>query len=188
MNIRLNLATAPLESNRRFAVGAIAVGTVGLLMMLVLSWHVYGVWRADKALRAEQARLAGDTDRLRSERRDLDLFFNQPGSIQRRDLNAFLNALIVQRSFPWTKIFADLEHSLPDGVRVVSIEPQLKGDHVELRLTIGASSDEGGLKFVRALEDSTEFSEIEVLNEARSAGNADTDHVLVALQARYSAY
>jgi Tfp pilus assembly protein PilN len=188
MNIRLNLATAPLESNRRFAVGAVAVGAVGLVAMLLLSWHVYGVWRADKVFRARQAQLAADTDRLRAERRDLDLFFNQPDNIQRRDLAAFLNGLIVQRAFPWTKIFADLEHSLPDGVRVVSIEPQLKGDHVELRLTVGASSDEGGLKFLRALEDSTEFSEIEVLNEARSSGNADADRVLVALQARYSGY
>jgi Tfp pilus assembly protein PilN len=95
--------------------------------------------------------------------------------------------MIAQRAFPWTQIFMDLERNLPDGVRVVSIEPRLAGDHLELRLTIGAKTDEGKLKFLKALEDSHEFSDIEVLGENRIGSRSGDDQVMMALNARYSA-
>lgn len=187
MNIRLNLATKPLDSNRRFAAGATTIAVVGLLAMLVLSWQAYSAWRADKVYRAEEARLQAEMGRLQAERTVLESFFNQPESVQRRDRAAFLNSLIAQRAFPWTRIFMDLERSLPEGVRVVSIEPRLVGDHLELRLLIGSANDDVKLKFLRALENSGDFSAIEVLNEGRSERPTDADHVMLSLQARYSA-
>lgn len=186
VKIRLNLATAPMESNRRFAVGSVSVGVVGVAAMLILGWHAFTVRRSNATFRVEQARLLADMDRLRSQRDDLDNFFNQPGTVQRRDLATFLNALIAQRAFPWTKIFMDLERSLPSGVRVVSIEPHLVGDHVELRLTIGALTDDGKLEFLRALEASSEFSQVQVLSEMRSTRPADTDRIVLSLLAHYS--
>ena len=187
MNIRLNLATQPLEGNRRFAVGATTVGTLGLIAMLFLSWHSYAAWRTDKAFRAEEMRLENEMGVLQTQRGTLEQFFNQPAIAQRRDRAAFLNTLIAQRAFPWTRIFMDLEQSLPEGVRVVSIEPRLVGDHLELRLLIGSSNDEVKLKFLRALEGSSDFSAIEVLNEGRSERPTDADHIVLSLQARYSA-
>src|SRR6202521_3952926 len=169
MKVRLNLATASIESNRRIAVGATTVGSIGLIAMVVLAWHGYSVWRSNNVSRAEQAQLQGDMDRLRAERSDLEAFFNMPDNVQRRDRAAFLNSLIAERAFPWTKIFMDLERSLPEGVRVINIEPRLSEGHLELRFSIGAVSDEDKLKFLKALEDSSEFSQIEVLNETRSA-------------------
>jgi len=187
MNIRLNLATRPLDSDRRFAAGATTIAVVGLVAMLILSWQAYSAWRADKAYRAEEARLQSEMNRLQANRSVLEAFFNQPENTQRRDRAAFLNSLIAQRAFPWTRIFMDLEQSLPEGVRVVSIEPRLVGDHLELRLLIGSATDEGKLKFLRALEGSSDFSGIEVLNEGRSERPTDPDHIMLALQARYSA-
>jgi hypothetical protein len=81
----------------------------------------------------------------------------------------------------------DLEQSLPEGVRVVSIEPRLVGDHLELRLVIGSLNDEVKLKFLRALEGSSDFSAIEVLNEGRSERATDADRIVLSIQARYSA-
>ena len=186
MKVRLNLATSPLESNRRFVVFASAIGIVGLLAMGVLSWNVYTVRRSNTTIRAEQTRIENDMQLLRRRRTDLETFFNRPETIQRRELSAFLNGLIAQRAFPWTQIFMDLERNLPDGVRVVSIEPRLSSDHLELKLTIGARTDDGKLRFLKALEDSRSFSEIQVLSEARIGRAGDTDQVLMALNARYS--
>lgn len=186
MKVRLNLATAPLEKNRRFVVFSSVIGTVGLVAMLLLSWNVYSMRRSNTAIRLEQARMESDMQRLRRRRAELEVFFNRPETIQRRDLSAFLNGMIAQRAFPWTQIFMDLERNLPDGVRIVSIEPRLSEDHLELRLTIGAKTDEGKLKFLRALEGSHEFSDIEVLGENRTGGHAGDDQVMMALNARYS--
>lgn len=186
MRVRLNLATSPLESNRRFVVFSSLIGSVGLIAMALLSWNVYSVRRSNTAIRAEQARTETDMQALRRRRTDLETFFNRPETVQRRELSAFLNALIAQRAFPWTQIFMDLERSLPDGVRVVSIEPRLANDHLELKLTIGARTDEGKLIFLKSLEDSHAFSDIQVLGEARSGKAGDTDQVVMALNARYS--
>jgi Tfp pilus assembly protein PilN len=185
MKVRLNLATSPVENNRRFVVFSTAIGGIGLIAMLLLSWNVYSMRRANTAIRLEQARMESDLQTLRRRRADLETFFNRPETIQRRELSAFLNGLIAQRAFPWTQIFMDLERSLPDGVRVVSIEPRLADDHLELRLTIGAKTDEGKLKFLKALEDSHAFSNIEVLGENRT-GRSGEDQVMMALNARYS--
>ena len=154
--------------------------------MALLSWNVYSMRRSNTTIRLEQARMETEMQALRRRRSDLETFFNRPETIQRRDLSTFLNGLIAQRAFPWTQIFMDLERNLPDGVRVVSIEPRLADDHLELRLTVGAKTDEGKLKFLKALEDSHTFSDIQVLGETRGGRSGD-DQVLMALNARYSA-
>src|SRR3984893_6472867 len=186
MRVRLNLATSPLEKNRRFVVFSSMIGGIGLLAMVLLSWNVYSMRRSNTTIRLEQARMESDMQALRRRRSDLEAFFNRPETVQRRDLSAFLNGLIAQRAFPWPQIFMDLERNLPDGVRVVSIEPRLAEDHLELRLTVGAKTDEGKLKFLKALEDSHAFSDIQVLGETRGGGRSGDDQVLMALNARYS--
>src|SRR5579872_1645051 len=186
MKVRLNLATSPLESNRRFAVSATVIRTLGLLALLALSWNAFSVWRSEKVTRARQATLESEIASLEQQRQSLATFFDQPETVKRRQRAAYLNALIQQRAFPWIKIFMDLEKILPEGVRVVSIEPKLAGDSVQLHFTVSALSDESKLKFLKTLETSPEFSQIQLLNES-NAGRADQgDRVMLVLQAQYS--
>jgi type IV pilus assembly protein PilN len=186
MKVRLNLATSPLESNRRFAVGATLLGAVGILGLLLLSANAFSVWRANRVARSREAALQSQIAALQQQRQSLQAFFDQPETVKRRQRAAYLNALIQQRAFPWIKIFMDLEKILPEGVRVVSIEPKLSGDTVQLRFTVGALSDEGKLKFLKTLETSPEFSQIQLLSES-SAGRGDQgDRVVLQLQAQYS--
>ncbi len=51
MNVRLNLATKPLESQRKFYVSAGLVAFLGSVLFLVLGWHVYSELRAQENLR-----------------------------------------------------------------------------------------------------------------------------------------
>ena len=55
MKLRLNLSTTPQENHRPFIAGAVAVGTVGLLALLVLSHAAYSSWQSNRELRAEIA-------------------------------------------------------------------------------------------------------------------------------------
>jgi hypothetical protein len=188
MKARLNLATAPLVGNRRFALGAVGVAVIGLGALFLLSQRAYQVWRAETEFRVEQAQIDSDMDRLRQERQELEQFFSRPDTVQRRDLASFLNSLIAERAFPWTRIFMDFEKSLPAGVRIVSIEPRLVDNYVQLRLTVGASNDVSKLEFLRSLEGSKSFSHIEVEGERRGDANGgDPAEIFVLLQARYSA-
>src|ERR1700674_36657 len=186
MKVRLNLATSPLESNRRFAVGASAIGFFAVLGLLLLSWNAFSVWRADKVFRTRQAALENQIATLQQQRQNLAAFFDQPETVKRRQRAAYLNALIQQRAFPWIKIFMDLERILPGGVRVVNIEPKLSGDNVQLHFVVGALTDEGKLKFLKTLETSPEFSNIKLLNESNATPPDQGDRVLLDLQAQYS--
>jgi hypothetical protein len=80
----------------------------------------------------------------------------------------------------------DLEQILPEGVRVVSIEPKLAGDSLQLTFLVGAMSDDGKLKFLKALEKSPEFSHIELLSESHPVRPDQTDRVMLSLRAQYS--
>ena len=186
MKVRLNLSTSPLESNRRFTLGAGVIGTIAVVALLVLSYRTYSVWQSDKALRARQDSLELQIAKLQQQRQGLSEFFENPQTVQRRQRAAYLNSLIQQRAFPWIKIFMDLERILPEGVRVVSIEPKLDGDTVQLTFLVGAMSDESKLKFLKALEGSPEFSHIELMSESHPVRTDQPDRVMLSLQAEYS--
>lgn len=186
MKVRLNLSTVPLESNRRFAVASAAIGAIAGIALLVLAFSTFSVWRRDKALSARQDALEVQIAKLQQQRQGLSDFFENPLTVQRRQRAAYLNSLIQQRAFPWIKIFTDLERILPEGVRVVSIEPKLSGDTVQLTVLVGALSDDSKLKFLKALEGSPEFSHIALLSETRPERPEVSDRVLLSLQAEYS--
>lgn len=184
MKVRLNLATAPLENHRRFLLGAILGGGLAVALLAALSLQVYRNWRSSSEVRAEMAQLQGDLTRFREQRKALEDFFNTPDARRIRDRAEFLNGLIQQRSFPWTKIFENLEEKMPVGVRVVSISPKMDKGRVEVKLTVGANSDENKIKFLQALEESAEFSRVQVVSENRPQ-RSDADALLLEVVAWY---
>ena len=183
MRVRLNLATKAQETHRRFMVVAGLVAAVAGIIFLAFGWHVYSVRNVDARLRAQSEATSRKIGELQAEREDLERFFAQPENAKLHDRAAFLNSLIDGRSFNWTQMFMDLERILPGGVRLVSIEPRQAKGHVEVKLTVGASSDDAKLKFLRALEESQQFSDIQLDTEVPAKiGNQR----VVALTAVYS--
>ncbi len=187
MRIRLNLATSPLENDHRFVFSAAIVAAVGVIALVGLSWKAYSVRAANQARRAEISSIQTEMNSLTARRQALETFFGNPDIMEVRDRSAYLNGLIQERSFPWTRIFMDFEGILPEGVRVTSISPKLVAGHIELKLKIGAISDEAKLKFLRALEASKSFSHVTLMSENRPQRAGDTDHVTLDLTALYLA-
>ena len=85
-------------------------------------------------------------------------------------------------------MFMDLERVLPGGVHVVSIEPKQVQGRVEVKLTVGATSDDAELKFLRALEESREFTEVQVqsIKSPNQTGNQSGDQKVIQLTTLYS--
>jgi type IV pilus assembly protein PilN len=169
MKVRLNLATQALETHRRFLAGAGVTAVFAGLAFLALGWHVYSVRKIDAELRARTQKTRQEMARLEGQRKDLDAFFHRKDISELHDRADFINSILDARSFNWTLMFMDLEHILPGGVRVISIEPKQAAGHVELKLTVGASSDEAESKFEHALIESKQFTEVQILN-VHSAG------------------
>jgi type IV pilus assembly protein PilN len=185
MRVRLNLATKPLETHRKFVAGSTVVGFIAAIVFLSLGWHVYLARKANAEMRAKSAKILQQVAELDQQRAALERFFALDENAKLHDRAAFINSLIDARSFNWTLMFMDLEKVLPAGVRVVSIEPKQEKGHIEVKFTVGATSDEAKLKFIKALEDSKTFTHIELITVQRPTSGTSGDHIVVELKAEY---
>jgi type IV pilus assembly protein PilN len=157
MRISINLASrpfvelGPLFAQLRLVMGALAVLAIGLGIWA----HVMGVQNAASgtamnALKAKtlavQQTTAANQGRMR-----------QPENRGVLERSQFLNTLFAQKSFSWTAVMMDLEHVLPYGVQVTSIDPVIAKDGaVTIRLRVTGERDRA-IQLVRNLEVSQRF-------------------------------
>ena len=187
MRVRLNVATRPLVTQRRFLVGAGTIGLVAALVFLGVGWHVYRVRAAARDIRDRLHATQQEIAALERQRGELEQFFSQPENQKLDERAAYLNTIIDARSFDWTQMFMDMERLLPDGVRVVSIAQKLEHGRVVVAFTVAASSTEAKLKFLRALENSPQFSNVLLLaDHPPNAAGATTEQSVLELKAFYA--
>ena len=188
MRVRLNLATKALETHRRFLAASGLIALVAGLVFLGLGWHVYSVRKVDAELRIRTEKMRQEMAKLQQQREEVERYFGQKDIAELNARAAFINGILDARSFNWTQMFMDLERILPAGVHVVSIEPKQVGNHVEVKLTVGATSDETELKFLHALEESKEFTEVQVHNVhvPPQTGSFSGDQKVILLTTVYS--
>jgi Tfp pilus assembly protein PilN len=175
MYLRLNLATKPLLSHRRFFVGAALLGLLGSILFVALGLRFHNVRKADAAYRARADKLQAEMSRLLEQRRELDKFYSQQGNRNLRERAKFMNGVIESAGFNWTKMFMDLEETLPVGVRVLRIEPKLEHGTVTVKFTVGAISQDAQQQLLKAFEESKSFSHVELfsVDAPRQPGGAD---------------
>ncbi|SRR6266851_6464948 len=184
MNVRLNLATKPLISHRRFLAGSGLLAVLGGIVFLALGWHVYSTLRAQEVLRRKEQENNQRAALLQTRRNELDEFFARQENAKLKERAAFVNGIIDERSFDWTQMFMDLEKIMPIGVHVVSISPQLQKGHMFVRITVAATSDDSKIKFLRAMENSAAFSNVELVTVHGSQNGNEQSVELNAVYAR----
>ncbi|HUJ32425.1 MAG TPA: hypothetical protein VLY23_14160 [Candidatus Acidoferrum sp.] len=186
MKLQLNLSTTPQENRRPFLAAATLIGAIGLVALVILSQAAFRSWRSNRQMHSDISRLESEIEASSRQQQELENYFRTPEARKVLDRANFLNSLIGERSFPWTKIFADLEETLPAGVRVVNISPKLVDGRAEVLLTIGAASDEQKIHFLEAIEKSKAFSDIHVTAERRMDQAGAADRIVLDLSAVYA--
>lgn len=188
MNVRLNLATNPLQTHRKFLAVSGLLGVLAGIVFLALVGHVYSVRKSNEALRVRADRVRKEIVGLMRQRDELENFFKEEQNAKLSERSTFLNSLIDEQSLNWTQMFMDLEKILPTGVRLVSIEPGHDKGQVLVKLQVGAISDEAKLKFFRALENSPAFKDFREINEKYSdqqQAGGDLDRLQIQLTVVY---
>ena len=165
MRVRLNLATKPLVTHRRFLVGSAAIATVAAIVFLGFGWHVYSTRKARASTQARMQSLQFEQENLEARRKKLDEFFKRPENAKLAERAAYLNSIIDESSFLWTQMFMDIERVKPGGVRLLSVAPKMVKGNMEVHLKVGAQSDEAKLRFLRALESSKTFEKVMLMND-----------------------
>lgn len=142
MSAKLNLASQPFR-NRALPWTITAVVTVVSLLALVF------IVRASIKTNAEASRVERDVNELRQQAKDLQQHAEEIKESltpeQVRTLQA-AHTLVDRKRFSWSRLFADLEGSLPQSVRVTRINVRdvaLRGNqtYAELELTVVGKTD-----------------------------------------------
>jgi Tfp pilus assembly protein PilN len=185
MYVRLNLATNPLLTHRRFLAGSAALGVLGVLLLFGLGWRAYNLRKADEELRSRSTKLQKEMTTAGREREELQHYFEQQAAAGFQEHAKFVVGVLQARSINWTQMFMDLERTLPAGVRVVRIEPKLDKGIVTVHFVVGATNQEAKLKLLKSFENSTSFSHVALMSE-RAATQPGSDPLTIEFVAEYS--
>jgi Tfp pilus assembly protein PilN len=158
MRIGINLSSDPFRRDRPMLIGSAVVGVLMIVTLGALIW----LGRIDRKIVANdqrvQARLDRDLARLSAEQRKLDGEVRRPENAEVLERSVLLNTLLLRKGISWTRIFADLEKTMPPNVRVMQIRPQVNGgNQIYLEMTIAADSPDPMVAFLAKLEGSDAF-------------------------------
>lgn len=186
MRVPINMATQPLESLRplRAAVTAAAVSVL-LLTAILIRREVLN----RNEFRAQTDRiqkLSGDNLALQREQEQLQTWMGTPEVEQIRQRSAFLNSIILQKSLSWTRMFLDLEKTLPAEARITAIRPSINDTQdAELNLTVAADTMPPLIEFLKNLEASPQFGAYAISSQRYPSPKSPQNGIQMDLTTRY---
>jgi Tfp pilus assembly protein PilN len=171
MTLRTNLATRPFYNVRAVQVA------VGVLALIVLALTLYNVAQFINLRATHQQKTAhaveseAEVQRLRAEAARIR------SQIDQKELEAVAaaareaNSIIDRRAFSWTDLLTQLEATLPDDVRITSVQPRVEEGVLKIGIVSEARRVEDLSDFVEALEEKGAFKNVvPVLQQATEDG------------------
>ena len=183
MRLRTNLATRPFYNVRAVnaAIGALALVVLAFtlfnaveLIRLTRSQRTLGASAAEAERQAQ--RLRGDAARIRTQINQKEL---EAVSAAAREANG----IIDRRAFSWTELLTQLEATLPDDVRITTVQPRLEKTVFKIGLIAEARRAEDIAAFIEALEKTGAFSSVVPLQQQSN----DEGLIEVAIEGDYQA-
>lgn len=190
MRVPINIASRPADSTGSLRRGALALGCLALVLGFVVVRAELRSRNEFRSLVDQTNQLEAQIQELESSRKEMRSWLETPQVTQIRQRSALLNALISQKSLSWTRMFQDLESTLPGGVRIVGIAPSTKGldgdqGQPELRLAVASATIAPIVDFIKRLEDSPRFANPVVGDQRNPTETEEKGEVKVTLTARY---
>jgi type IV pilus assembly protein PilN len=158
MKIAINLASQPYRRDRPMIAASVAVtlllvGTLGVLVSLAM---IDRTQLADTRRTIEK--LNQQIRKANEEQARLDTVLRQPDNAEVLERSVFLNTLLYRKGISWTRIFGDLEKTVPHNVRVISIRPFVNAQNqITLDMVVGSESPEPMIELLKVLADSPLF-------------------------------
>lgn len=159
--LRTNLATRPFYNERAVrlvlalifvAISAVTAFNVTELIRLSDSQRTLGARAAQSEQDAARLRREAATVRAQINARDLETVASAAREA---------NGIIDQRAFSWSELFDQLEHTLPDDVRITAIDPTLtKEGQFIIQIAVQARRSEDVDQFIESLEKTGSFRDM----------------------------
>jgi Tfp pilus assembly protein PilN len=123
MSGSLNLARRPYVNSRPVVRTALLLWVVGALLLLGNVFLFWSYLAGSSEKRAERASLEDSVGRQQEVVADLEARLSQLDLEQQNEQVAFLNSKIGERTFSWSLLFERLAEVLPNGVRLIQLQP-----------------------------------------------------------------
>lgn len=159
-SIEINLARRPFRNDAPVVTGlalliAVTLGLTG--------YNAYTYFTADSRLEQLDEQLAdhqrrmeeyqSEAQKLRSELKKVDMATLEPQA-------QFVNGVLRERNFSWTRLFNAFEQVLPWNVRLIAVRPSFEGADVMIEVSAVARDHEAYLGLQTALHDSPLFDKV----------------------------
>jgi type IV pilus assembly protein PilN len=174
MRLDINLATRPYQDSRRFYITWIPLLAVLATAAIASSVYAYRHYEDSRSVQRQLADKEHQDAQLEKELADARATLDAPQNSGTRDQAQFINELFARKAFSWTKVLADLETVMPDGVQVLSIKPETSSDgQFHFLLTVAADRREDAIELERRMEASPRFVDPAILNERTKRDSKD---------------
>ena len=158
MKIPINLASQPFRRDRAMMLASCAVAVVLVMTLGALIWlarldnsQLAGLHEETAGLNRKLRAVAADQQRLEGVMR-------QPQNADVLETSLFINDLIAHKSISGSRLFTDLETTVPYNVKVMQLHPTVNSRHeVMLDLTVGTEKPEAIEELLQAFGKSPIF-------------------------------
>lgn len=167
--LRTNLSTRPFYNLRAVKVTLGAVTAIVVALTLFNIVQIVRLGASNYTLGARAAEAEQEAARLRAEAARIRAQINPQELRVVADAAREANAIIDQRAFSWTDLFAQFEATLPPDVRITAVRPRLQreGDFV-VSVGVEARRAEDLDAFIEALETAGGFHNVLSVQEQTS--------------------
>ena len=160
MMLRGNLATRPFYNERLVTLLLALIAVVAVALTVFNASRLMQLSSRRSELRAQMSEDDANAARIRGNAVAVQ------NSVDRAALTSLAgsareaNRLIDARTFSWTTFFGYIEDTIPTGVRLNAVSPEIeKGDIIVTMLLIGRQADDVAA-FMTALEDTGAFYDV----------------------------
>ena len=180
MSAQPNLSSNPFRNRVLPWTVTALVSLISIVLLLYLAQATMSINAKTLAAQREVADLRKETDTLNRRAKDVEIALTPD---QRRELK-YAHALVDRKRFSWTRLFADLENSLPGGVRVTRIavkEVTVQDDRpvADLDLVVASKTSTVVTEMIQNMEAEGVFhAELVAQNPQRGKGESGSEYEL----------
>ena len=180
MTAKLNLASNPFR-NRAFPwTVSTLVAVASIVALLFIAQKTFQADAQTRAAQQDVAILRNETDTLNKRAKAIETALTPD---QKRELK-YAHGLVDRKRFSWSRLFADLESSLPGGIRVTRIlvkEVRLQDDRpvADLDLVVASKAPSTVTQMIQEMESQGVFhAELVAQNPQRGKGETGSEYEL----------
>lgn len=160
MMLRGNLATRPFYNERIVALLLALVAVVVLALTVTNLTRLVQLSARRSDLRAQIAADEAAAARVRQSAVSVQKSVDRAALASLAGSAREANSLIDERTFSWTMLFSYIEDTIPMGVRLTAVSPEIEKGEIVVTMLLVARQVEDVTAFMRALEGTGAFYDV----------------------------